>query len=56
MGRDWVSIQDAADYLSLHHLTIRKLIANGKLRAARPTGNGPWRISVASISDLMRLI
>lgn len=42
---EWVSINEAAKWLKLHHQTIRKAINSGDLIAHQPGGPGsPWRI------------
>ena len=34
-ARRWASIDETADYLSVHHQSVRNLIARGQLRAYR---------------------
>ena len=35
MERRWITVQDAADYLSIHPVTCRRLIDQGRIPASR---------------------
>jgi excisionase family DNA binding protein len=44
--------QEVADILRYHVITIRKMLRDGKLKGAKPTGN-EWRVPGKAILDLM---
>ncbi len=52
MGEDILSIDQAAKYLSVSDDTIRRLIKEGELPAARIRGQ--WRIRKADLDALFR--
>lgn len=49
---DWVSPKEAAEYLGINKVTVRKLINDGKLKASK-IGYRTVRISSASIEKFM---
>lgn len=42
-ARDLLTVQEAADYLGVHHQTVRQYVTAGRLRATRPGG---WSIRI----------
>lgn len=43
-----IKLDDAAAYLKLHYMTVRKLAITGQLRASQIGGKGgPWRTTIA---------
>lgn len=41
--RDLLTVQQAAEYLGIHHQTVRKYVTAGRLPATRPGG---WSIRI----------
>lgn len=55
-GRRFVSLDDAADYLSCSKLTVRRRIAAGELRAYRLGRSRTIRLDLADLDALLRPI
>lgn len=49
----WVTIEDAADYLGVSSLTVRRRIQSGDLTAYRVTGGAAIRLRAADVRALM---
>lgn len=54
MTAAYLSIQQAAEYLSLNTKTIRRRIADGTLAASRVAGTNSIRIRLADLDRLMQ--
>lgn len=54
LNRDWLTVQQAADYLQLDAQTVRKYVRLGRLEGRQIVAAGKWRISAASIEKLLR--
>jgi len=50
--REWLTTQQAMEYLQISYPTLLKLINEGKLHAARPAYR--WRISAESVQKLLK--
>lgn len=49
----WASIEDAATYLGVHPGTVRRRIAEGKLKAYRLGGKLTIRVKLADLDALL---
>jgi excisionase family DNA binding protein len=55
LDRDWMTAQQAADYLQVEVQTVRRMVVAGKLKGTK-LGSGktsPLRISASSIEKLL---
>ena len=52
-ARRWATIYDAADYMAVHHKTVRNLIARGQLTAYRTDSGRVIRIDLNEIDALL---
>jgi excisionase family DNA binding protein len=52
-GRRWATAEQAAEYIHVHPLTIRRLIADGKLKGNKGAG---WRILRVDLDELDALV
>lgn len=49
---EWLTVEEVAALLKVSAETVRRWIAGGKLRAAKPGGK-EWRISRAALAEMM---
>ena len=53
LDREWLTVEEAAAYLRIHPMTVRRYIKSGLLPASQPVRRGRVLISAASIGKFL---